>query len=61
MNLSINGSANEVYSLLMEMPQSCRSGVMKSVRVLSTIENHTDVIHLTLEQLYLHPTWTGNI
>jgi hypothetical protein len=58
-NVPINGPVNDAYSALMTLPASCRTGIIKSLRVVTSIDNNTDIIHLALDQTYLHPSWTG--
>lgn len=59
-NIPINGSVSEAYSALMTLPASCRTGIIKSLRIVASIDNNTDIIYLALDQAYLQPSWTGN-
>jgi len=58
-NVGINGSVNDVSSAIMSLPPACRTGILKSLRVVETIDNCTDIIHLMLEPVYIFPTWTA--
>ena len=56
----MNASPIQVYECIREFPASCCTGVVKSLRIVEVIDRFTDVVHLTLNEVYLAPTWTGN-
>ena len=56
----MNASPIQVYECIREFPASCCTGVIKSLRIVEVVDRFTDVIHLTLNEVYLAPTWTGN-
>jgi hypothetical protein len=58
-NVGVNGSALDVMAAMIEMPAACRTGVIKSIRVVETINNCTDIIHVILEPIFVYPTWTA--
>ena len=58
-NVSMTGSVSDVFMTLMSLPPSCRTGIVKSIRVVETIDNYMDVVHIMLDSLYIFPTWTG--
>lgn len=58
-SMGMNGSVMDVFNLVMNLPPSCRTGVIRSMRVVDNIDNHTDVIHIMFEPIYLKPTWIG--
>ena len=58
-NLSVNASASDVFLTIMNLPASCRTGTIKNMTVVETIDNYTDIIHMQLDALYLWPTWTS--
>ena len=57
-NIAMNGSPTDVFMTIMNLPPPCLTGVIKSLRVVESIDNHTDVIHIVLQPLFVHPTWT---
>ena len=57
-NLSMSGSATNIFMAIMTMPPLCRTGVIRSLRVVENIDNYTDVVHITLAPAYMHPSWT---
>jgi hypothetical protein len=58
-NVCMTGSVTDVFMTVMSLPPSCRNGTIKSLKIIETIDNCTDVIHIVLEPIYLAPTWTG--
>ena len=60
-NMFLGCSTGEVFGAVMNYPAGCRTGAIKSVRVIEYIDNSTDIIHIALNPVYLYPTWTGNI
>jgi hypothetical protein len=59
MNIGMTGSVGDVFLTIMNLPPSCRNGTIKSLRVVDTIDNCTDIIQIVLEPSYVPPTWTG--
>lgn len=60
-NVFLGCSAADVFETIMNYPSGCRTGAIKSVRVIEYIDNATDIIHIMLHPIYVYPTWTGNI
>jgi hypothetical protein len=58
-NIPMAGSATEIFMAVMNLPAACRTGIIETLRVVETIDNYTDIIHLSLEAIYLAPSWTG--
>jgi hypothetical protein len=42
---------------MMSMPFTSRTGAIKSIRVVETINYNSDIIHIKLEPTYSWPTW----
>lgn len=57
-SIGMHGSATEVFSSIFNLPPPCRTGIVKTIRVVETIDNYTDVVHIVLEPVYLEPSWT---
>lgn len=60
-NISVSGSALDVFMAVMNLPPACRTGTIKSIRVVESINNNTDVVHIVLDPVFLMPTWSGTI
>ena len=60
-DISVNASAAETFTMIHNFTDTLQTGIIKSLRVVETIDNFTDIIHLKLEPIYLHPTWTGTV
>ena len=58
-NIAVNGSATDIYSAIMTMPPLCRTGLIKSIRVVDCINNYSDIVHIMLEEIYLYPSFTS--
>ena len=58
-NIPVNGSALDVFMAVMNLPPACRTGAVKSIRVVESINNYTDVVHIVLDSAYTFPTWTA--
>ena len=58
-NMAMSGSATEIFMVIMNMPPMCRTGCIKNHRIVETIDNYTDIVHITLDSLFLNPTWTS--
>lgn len=58
-NVPIKGSPSDVFTTLMNFPAACRTGVINSYRVVESMDNQTDIVHITMKSEYIHPTWTG--
>ena len=59
-NVGVNGSASDVFMAVMNMPPACRTGAVRTVRIVESIDNCTDVVHIVLEPIFVYPTWTGS-
>jgi len=49
----------EAFMCLMASPHSTLCGVVESMRLVHTFNDHSDVIHLCLRRQFLFPTWTA--
>ena len=58
-NISVAGSALDVFMAVMNLPPACRTGTIKSIRVVESMNNYTDVVHIVLDPVFLYPTWAG--
>ena len=58
-NIGMSGSTTDIFMAIMNMPPLCRTGIINNIRVVDTIDNYTDVVHINLEPVYLSPTWTS--
>lgn len=58
-SIPINASPVQVYETIREFPAACCSGVVRALRVVQTLDRHSDVVHLQLNAVFLAPTWTG--
>lgn len=57
--MTMNGTASHTFHTIIDMPQNCRTGCIKSLRVVETINYNSDIIHLVLHPVYVWPTWTS--
>lgn len=57
-SMSMSGSATDIFMAIMTLPPLCRTGILRSMRVVQNIDNYTDVVHITLAPLYMYPSWT---
>jgi len=55
-NVNVNCSAATMLRTILDFPSACWAGSIKSVRVIETLENYLDVIHIGLESMVLYPT-----
>lgn len=60
-NVNVSGSALDVFMCVMSLPPACRTGTIKSIRVLESINNYTDVVHIILDPVFLNPSWAGTL
>lgn len=58
-SIGMCGSATDIYSAIMTLPPLCRTGIIKKLRVVDTIDNYTDIVHITFEPVCLSLTWTS--
>lgn len=58
-NVGMTAPAYDVFTILMNMPQACLSGILRSCRVIESMDNQTDIIYLELNPVYLYPTSTS--
>jgi hypothetical protein len=58
-NINVSGSALDVFMAIMNLPPACRTGTIKSIRVVESINNYTDVVHIILDPVFLYPSWAG--
>ena len=53
-----HSSPADVFTTVMNMPPSCRTGVIKSYRIVESMDNQTDIIYIQLDGVYMYPTHT---
>lgn len=58
-NIGVNSCTLEVFKSIMSLPPGCRAGAIKQMRVIESIDNHTDIVHILLDPIYIYPTWTA--
>ena len=58
-SIPLNNSPLDVFGVITSYPAECRTGVIRSFRVVESIDNSTDVVHLVLNPIFIYPTWTG--
>lgn len=58
-NVGMAASPYDVFTILMNMPQACLSGIIRSCRVIESMDNQTDIIYMELNPVYLPPTSTS--
>ena len=59
-NVGVSGSALDVFMAVMNLPPACRTGAVRSIRVVESINNYTDIVHIVLDPVFTYPTWTGS-
>ena len=57
--LPMNAPASDVFMTLMNMPPSCRTGVVNTFRIVESLSHYADVVHITLDPVYIFPSWTA--
>lgn len=60
-NMGMNASTTDVFITLMNMPPACLTGNIKTFRVVESMDNHTDIIYMELDAMYVYPTNTGTV
>ena len=60
-NIGINASTADTFSSIINFSNSLQTGIIKSMRIVESIDNFTDVIHVKLEPMFLYPSWTGRL
>ena len=60
-DVGVTGLPVDVLSSILQMPPACRTGPISSVRVVEIIDTFTEIIHITLNPIFLFPTWTGKL
>jgi hypothetical protein len=58
-SMGVNGSVLDVSNAILNLPPACRTGAIKSLRVVETLNNNTEVVHIVLEPIFIYPTWTA--
>lgn len=58
-NMGMNASTTDVFITLMNMPPACLSGSIKTFRVVESMDNHTDIIYMELDAVFMYPTNTS--
>eukprot|EP01041_Mallomonas_annulata_P010075 gene10075-20994_t len=60
-NMSMNGSPSDVFMSIMKEKTavSVLPGIIKSMRIIETINNYTDIVHIILDPIFIYPTWTS--
>ena len=60
-NVGMCASPYDVFTVLMNMPQPCLSGIIRSCKVIESMDNQTDIIYLELNPVYLTSTYTSKL
>lgn len=58
-NLGMNASPAHVFSTIMSMPPACRTGTIKSFGLVESITQYVDIVHITLDPVFIFPSWTA--
>eukprot|EP00596_Hydrurales_sp_CCMP1899_P010073 CAMPEP_0119044170 /NCGR_PEP_ID=MMETSP1177-20130426/29212_1 /TAXON_ID=2985 /ORGANISM="Ochromonas sp, Strain CCMP1899" /LENGTH=580 /DNA_ID=CAMNT_0007013793 /DNA_START=607 /DNA_END=2349 /DNA_ORIENTATION=+ len=58
-NINLTGCAVDVFLAIVNLPPACRTGSIKGIRVIASINNYTDIVHIVLDPVFLYPTWTA--
>lgn len=58
-NLTMNASPTHVFNTLMSMPPACRTGTIKSFGLVESLTSFVDIVHITLDPVFIFPTWTA--
>lgn len=58
-NVNVTGCAVDVFLAIVNLPPACRTGSIKGIRVIESINNYTDVVHIVLDPVFLYPSWTA--
>lgn len=58
-NVNVNGPVADVFMATINLPPACRTGVIKTIRIVEGIDECTDIIHLSLDSIFVYPSWTG--
>lgn len=58
-NLTMNASPTQVFNTIMSMPPACRTGTIKSFGLVETLTSFVDIVHITLDPVFISPTWTA--
>ncbi len=57
--LPMNTTPSDVFTTLMNMPPSCRTGVIKTFRVVESLSSYADIVHIVMDPVYAFPVWTA--
>lgn len=60
-NISMCCNTHQAFMAIMNLPPSCRTGTVRSIGIVEKIDNHTDVVHIILDRVFVFPTWSGII
>eukprot|EP00602_Paraphysomonas_sp_CaronLab_P009173 CAMPEP_0185031902 /NCGR_PEP_ID=MMETSP1103-20130426/19612_1 /TAXON_ID=36769 /ORGANISM="Paraphysomonas bandaiensis, Strain Caron Lab Isolate" /LENGTH=598 /DNA_ID=CAMNT_0027567581 /DNA_START=465 /DNA_END=2261 /DNA_ORIENTATION=- len=58
-NVGMNASTSDVFITLMNMPPACLTGIIRSFRVVESMDNQTDIVYMQLDSQYIYPTYTA--
>lgn len=58
-NLNINGPVAETFSAIINASEAIKTGMVQEMKVIHSIDDNTDIVHLKLHPIFLYPTWTG--
>lgn len=58
-NIGVCSGTLDVFKSIMSLPPGCRTGAIKQMRVIESIDNYTDIVHILLDPIYIYPTWTA--
>jgi len=57
--LVVQSSPFETFMCIMSSPNTTLCGIIESMRVVHTFDDHSDIIHLCLCTQFISPTWTA--
>lgn len=58
-NIGISAGVSDVFTAVMAMPPSVRTGSIKSFRIVEVIDSFTDIIYMALEPVFVHISMTA--
>lgn len=58
-NVSVNGSVTDTFSSIINALEAIKAGVVQEMKVIHSIDDNTDIVHMKLHPVFLYPTWTG--
>jgi hypothetical protein len=58
-NISVNGTVTDTFSSIINASEALKAGVVQEMKVIHSIDDNTDIIHMKLHPVFLYPTWTA--